>query len=168
MATARISILCLSVAATLWACSAAAQDGTEDDDIVIDRTPERCISTSRLRNTRTVDNETILFYMRDDKIYQNVLPKECRNLKHSGQLTYGGTVQLCSTDLITGLDRFGGSLRRSPECRLGEFLPISELEANALLHGTDGGRDGDESGLDRFEVKPVESPDEKAEEKNAQ
>lgn len=161
MANLRIWTLGLGLTGTLGALSAMAQDGAADDgDVVLDRTPERCISTNRLEDTKIVDDETVLFYMRNNVIYQNVLPNECRTLKRSGQFMYElRSSQLCSTDMITVLDRFGPSLRRGMTCRLGEFLPISELEADALFMDIDERRGDEDSGLDQFEVKPAELPD---------
>ena len=163
MAKLRAPILALGLAGTLWALPGAAQDGDDDGDIVLDRTPERCINTNGLRSTRIVDDKTVLFYMRGGAIYQNLLADECRNLKRSGQFAYElRSSRLCSSDLITVLERFGPSLRRGITCRIDEFIPISKLEADALLNGLDD-RPGDEdAGLDQFEVKPVELPDEDA------
>lgn len=158
MSRLRVSIPWLGLVGTLSMVSAAAQDGGESDDAVLDRTPEDCVITTRIRNTKIVNDETILFYLGGGKIYQNVLPEECPRLKANGRFAYQvRTTRLCRVDTITVLDRFGGAFRPGFTCRLGWFLPITELEADALLGAADDKKK--DVGLDQFEVKPVPPPE---------
>lgn len=121
---------------------AAAQDGDIDVDSAaaaiddIDREPERCIRLAGIDETHIVDDQTILFYMRGDDVYQNVLRNECRGLKREDRFSYktlGGN--LCSTDTVTVLQRFGGGFDAGRTCGLGPFIRISEEEADFLRHG---------------------------------
>jgi hypothetical protein len=158
----RLSIPWLCVVGALCVGPAAAQDGDEADEAVLDRTPEDCVITTRIRKTKIVDDGTILFYLGGSKVYQNVLPDECPRLKSNGRFAYQvRSSRLCRVDTITVLDRFGGDLRPGFTCRLGRFLPITELEADALLLAADEKKTKNEDvGLDQFEVKPVEPPPE--------
>ena len=106
---------------------------------------------------------TIVFEVGRD-LYINQLRRECPNLERSGRFMYEvRTGQLCSSDLITVLDRFGTSYMRGFTCALSEFYPITEADV-ALLKGEleGGGRGGSV-----VEMKPVELPEETAEEPDA-
>ena len=61
---------------------------TAQDDEVIDRTPEDCVSLSRVSRTKVIDDNTILFYMRGRRIYRNILDRECPGLEREGRFTY--------------------------------------------------------------------------------
>lgn len=157
----RAPIQCLGLFGALCMVSAAAQDGDGDDEASLDRTPEDCIIASRIRSTKIVDDETILFYLGGSRVYQNVLPGECPRLKVNGRFAYEiHSSRLCFIDTITVLDRFGGSFSRGFTCRLGKFLPITDLEADALLLIADENKKKNKVGLDQFEVKPAEPPPE--------
>jgi len=125
---------------------AVAQDGHIDigidvdsaaaaiDDI--DRELERCIRVGGIDETHIVDDQTILFYMRNDVVYQNVLRSECRGLKREDRFSYktlGGN--LCLTDAVTVLRNFAGGLEAGRSCGLGPFVRISEEEADLLRYG---------------------------------
>ena len=122
---------------------AVAQDGDIDVDNAaaaiddIDREPERCIRLAGIDQTHIVDDQTILFYMRQgDVVFQNVLRLECRGLKRAdrfGYKTIGGN--LCSTDAVTVLRTFGGGFDSGMTCSLGEFVRISPEEADFLRYG---------------------------------
>lgn len=103
-------------------------------DEALDRTPESCISTSRVRSTHVVDDRTILFYMRGRRLaYLNELPRDCPRLAREGRFSYrthGG--RLCDSDTITVLESFGGRFQSGATCRLGEFLPITRAEAREI------------------------------------
>lgn len=120
---------------------AVAQDDDFDVDSAaaaiddIDREPERCIRLAGIDETHIVDDQTILFYMRNDDVYQNVLRQACHGLKRDDGFSYktlGGN--LCLTDTVTVLRRFGGGLEAGRTCGLGPFIRISEEEADLLRH----------------------------------
>ncbi len=107
-------------------------------EALLDRTPENCISVNRIRSTKVIDDETILFYMRGGDIYQNILDRDCPRLEQNNRFmyeTFGG--RLCEIDTITVLEQFGGGLDRGFTCPLGGFYPITELEAEFLELGPD-------------------------------
>lgn len=169
MPSLRAPTQCLGLVGALCMLSAAAQDGDDgDDEAVLDRTPEDCVIASRIRSTKIVDDETILFYLGGNRVYQNVLADECPRLKANGRFAYEiHSSRLCFVDTITVLDRFGDSFSRGFTCRLGKFLPITELEADALLlSAEEKKKKKNDVGLDQFEVKPGEPPDDAAADDN--
>ena len=102
----------------------------------IDRESERCISVSRIKETHIVDDNNILFYMRGNNVYLNELRWACRGLKRERQFSYSVRAnRLCGTDTITVLQGFGSSLGPANSCGLGQFVPISEVEADFMRYG---------------------------------
>jgi hypothetical protein len=120
----------LVTAATLAASAASAQDGEES----FDRTPRKCISTSRIRNTDIIDDQTIVFHLRGNReIYRSYLARTCPGLERNDRFSYRTTSgQLCDVDTITVLEQFGTRFNPSFTCRLGEFVPITPEEAEQL------------------------------------
>jgi hypothetical protein len=103
---------------------------TEEAD---DRAIERCISLRSVDKTDVVDDNNILFYMRNGDIYLNRLPHRCPGLKRERTFMYRTTMpRLCDVDLITVLDQSGFGFMPGASCGLGRFYPISEDEARAL------------------------------------
>jgi hypothetical protein len=122
----------------------------QEDDEVFDRTPKNCILSSSIDNTDAVDDQNILFYMRDRGVYRNTLPRKCPGLQRENRMSYEltGTRRLCSTDTITVLEQSGlgaggiGGLRDGFTCRLGEFVPLSPEEIEDLELLADEARSG--------------------------
>lgn len=95
---------------------------------------KRCISVSQLRSTRVVDDKNILFYMRGNTIYQNILPRQCHGLAREDRFSYRvSTGQLCQIDSIRVLYSLGSELREANACSLGYFHEISEEDADFLI-----------------------------------
>lgn len=108
------------------------------DDGDVDEGGERCIDTRRISNTRIVDKQNILFYMRGGVIYHNELPRACMGLRNGKTISYRTSLsRLCSNDLITLLDSFGMGMSRGPSCAIGKFRPVTKEEADAIRHGPD-------------------------------
>jgi hypothetical protein len=127
-------------------------------DLIPDRTPEKCLFSNRISGTAVVDDRTVLFYLRSGEVYQNILPRDCPRLKRNDRFMYETfSNRLCSTDMITVLERFGSNFDRGATCRLGEYYPLSESEAEELLQASDEIVRGGDSTV---EATPVESPDE--------
>lgn len=148
--------------AALASLPAYAQRGTTDEPV--DGTRDDCIPIRRIDRTTVVDDRTILFYMRGDTIYRNVLQTRCPDLGRLKRFSYQNrTGQLCRIDSITPYDPFGFAPGIS--CGLGEFRAITEEEAELLKLGPDAADVAD----DAIEIKttdlPVEdSPPESADE----
>lgn len=108
------------------------------DDGDVDEGGERCIHTRRISNTRIVDKQNILFYMRGGVIYHNELPRSCFGLRPGKTISYRTSLsRLCSNELITLLDSFGMGMSRGPSCAIGKFRPVTKEEADAIRHGPD-------------------------------
>ncbi len=134
----------------LGAGSAAGQD-----DAPFDRAPESCLSLTRVERTRVLDDQTILFYMRDDRVYRNFLPRKCPGLAQQNRFSYeSSTGQLCNVDTVTVLEQWAGRLEAGFTCRLGDFHPISPDEIEDL----EALRRGSKT-RETIEVQPVELPD---------
>lgn len=107
--------------------------GEHSDDADEQAGPERCISLTRLESTSVIDDENILFRMRDGTIYRNELLHKCPGLRFEETFLYRTYVgQLCNLDLITVLNDAGFGFTHGPSCGLGQFYPISEDEAKML------------------------------------
>jgi hypothetical protein len=113
----------------LVASSLALPTAHTQDDEPLDRTPRRCLAANSIESTRTIDNRTLLFFVRGDRIYQNSMPDICINLEPRTSFAYeasGGRVaQLCERDVIT--------VEGGYTCRLGPFTPVSAEEVELLL-----------------------------------
>ena len=83
---------------------------------------EFCVRSHRIRETKVIDNSTILFRMVDNRYYLNRLPSRCPTLKIQGGFTYslGGTNQLCSPDVIRVIS--------SPSNTVGVVCPLGRFE----------------------------------------
>jgi len=107
-------------AALLAACClattlAGASAGTTADDAA-----DRCITGNRIDHTKVLDDQTILFVMRDHTVYRNRFPLRCLGLKNEPDgFTYAptdpGTDELCSNQMVIRLN----SSRMS--CQIGAF-----------------------------------------------
>jgi hypothetical protein len=94
---------------------------------------KRCVRLQQIDHTDVVDENTILFYMRNGTIYRNNLPLRCPGLKTQDRFMYRVTLpQLCDVDVITVLDNIGGGFMPGASCGLGRFQPISEETAAEL------------------------------------
>lgn len=123
----------------------------QDEDLV-DRTPQDCISTDRINYTRIIDESTVLFYMVTGTVYRNILPQNCVGLDRRDGFVYSvRNGRLCDVDPITTR-----GLGPGRPCTLGEFLPISREEARMLQRDPDA-----LDAIDRsVEVEQVELPPE--------
>lgn len=124
------SVISTFVAGLLTVTGAAyAQDDTDDGWT-------RCVTTSAIRNTVVIDDQTILFYMRGGKIYENSLPRRCPGLRREKRFSYRSSVgRLCEIDSITVLQSGGPGLDQGASCGLGPFVEIDETAADAIRKG---------------------------------
>jgi hypothetical protein len=125
-------------ASTLGAVLGAGQQaGAQSPDDMVN-----CVSLSRVERTEIVDDNTILFYMRGNQIYRNVLPHRCPGLGREQTFMYRvSTTQLCNVDVITVLDRIGAGFMAGASCGLGKFQPISEAAVEELKAAAERGAD---------------------------
>ncbi len=98
-----------------------------------DDSPIRCIRLNQIKSTTILDRQHIVFKLRGDKHYVNVLPYPCIGLRKNKTFMYRTSLnELCDLDLITVLDDFGGGLRPGASCELGTFMPILDVEIGEL------------------------------------
>ena len=84
--------------------------------------PETCLDVYRIKETRILDNQTILFIMRGGGRYLNRLPVKCSGLVIADGFGYGTSIsKLCMQDSITTLSP--GSAPGNI-CMLGKFIPF--------------------------------------------
>jgi len=162
------SITATFVVATLVvATSAVAQGGAADVEGAFDRTPQDCVIVSQIDQTDAVDDQNLIFTMRNRKVYRNHLPRQCPGLERENRIAYESrNARLCSIDTITVLEqRFGIGFQPGFTCRLGEFVPLSPAEIEDLeLRQREGRR-----GRQGISAKPVDADaDEAAESEPAE
>jgi hypothetical protein len=130
VAAAACAAIAGAAALGLLASRVSAQNDAED----IDREVKNCINLNQIDHTDVVDDDTILFYMRGNEIYENDLPNRCPELRSEDRFLYRvSTSQLCNVDTITVLNDMGFGFMPGATCGLGKFAPISQEAADELL-----------------------------------
>ncbi len=78
-----------------------------------------CVTTYTLRSTAVLDDQTILFQLRDGSVWKNTLDYSCPSLGFREAFSYEshGT-QLCDVDTIKVFEPYGNS---GVTCGLGKF-----------------------------------------------
>lgn len=102
----------------------------------------RCVNLMRIERTQAVDDQTILFYMRNGDIYVNRLSNRASGLSRNRPFMYKtSTGQLCHHDIITVLEPLGFGYMEGSWSSLGKFVPTDEARADAMKSGqsTDAG-----------------------------
>lgn len=91
---------------------------------------ENCLQINRYSSTRIRDDRTIDFISgTGSKAWRVTLPNSCPGLKSADSFTFETSLtQLCSTDIIYPLLRFGNDLRRGAGCGMGQFVPVKLAE----------------------------------------
>lgn len=104
----------------------------EVDEVVDDKSGEKCINARILRRTEVVDDQHILFYLSGTKVYLNILPKVCSGLSRERRFSYTTIGRnLCRFDSIQILSDVGGAIHQGRSCRLGYFHLTSKEEIEA-------------------------------------
>jgi hypothetical protein len=118
------------------AAGAADEDDPDERGMTKPEGAENCVSLSAIRSTKIVDDQTIIFYMRGGDIYINRLPRRCTGLKRGDGYSYETSLtQLCNTDIIRVLQRFGGAIPRPTlSCGLGFFQPTTSEAVDLLIN----------------------------------
>jgi hypothetical protein len=125
----------LGVLTALSMMTGPALSAEADDDGAM-----RCIDLRRIDHTQVVDNQNILFYMRGDTIYLNRLSHPAPGLDRNQPFMYKTSLgQLCNSDFITVLERWGFGLTEGASSSLGKFMAIDEARAQALISGEPSG-----------------------------
>ena len=124
-----------------------------------------------VRRTAILDDNNILFYMRNGTIYQNHLRNTCFMLRSANRFTYGSTSlrRLCVGDMIQVLPEssFGGAAFPMATCNLGTYLQIEKDVADDLLATSQGKKTKEGRSRQVMKTEPVELPPEKPAESGA-
>jgi hypothetical protein len=90
---------------------------------------ERCLAVATIKRTQIVDDQNILFYTRNHKIYNNHLAHSCAGLTIADTFKYATSQsQLCNVDFITVLHQTGSGWTPGASCGLGWFEPTPSPE----------------------------------------
>lgn len=88
----------------------------------------QCISSVRIKESKALDRQTILFTLHGGKTYLNRLPQRCSGLNYGRPFTHrsGSESKLCSSNAIfvssAGIGTFANAgLESSHACALGRF-----------------------------------------------
>lgn len=85
----------------------------------------QCISISQIRESRVRSDKIIDFRVGGRQWYRNTLPQKCPSLGFEQRFSYRTSLsQLCSVDIISVLQDFGGRLSEGAACGLGPFQPV--------------------------------------------
>jgi hypothetical protein len=123
-----VSLFVVAAAAIGVTRGSAAQDGSESNEM------RNCVDLMRIDRTEVVDNDTVLFYMRNGDVYRNELKNACPTLGFEERFMYRTTLtQLCDIDVITVLQDVGFGFLPTVSCGLGKFEPIDEQTAEQLI-----------------------------------
>ena len=125
--------------------------------------PEQtCVYMGDVRRTAILDDNNILFYMRNGTIYQNHLRNTCFMLRSANRFTYGSSAlrRLCIGDLIQVLPEssFGGAPFPMATCNLGTYLQIDKDVADDLLASSQGKNTKEGRSRQVMKTEPVELP----------
>src|SRR5215471_2419401 len=127
-------------------------------------TAQSCVYMADVRRTTILDDNNILFQMRDGTIYQNRLRTTCFMLKNADRFTYGASSlrRLCVGDLIQVLPEssFGGAPFPMATCTLGNYLPIDKEVADDLIASSQGKKTKEGRSRQVMKTEPVELPPE--------
>lgn len=125
-----VLLLCLHIGLSTQIAAA------DDDDEEVPENAKRCISTRIIRDTTIIDDRNIIFHVNNKKAYHNVLRRQCSGLEREDRFSYHtSSGRLCSLDTIRILYESGfGGLQEGSACSLGVFIPITDDDADALIH----------------------------------
>jgi hypothetical protein len=104
-----------AVSALLLVSSSSAYDQT-----AASRSANVCLNVREIQRTETPDDRTIIFHMRDGKVWSNRLKTVCPMLKVSSF-----TQVLRSGDLVCSNQQFIHVTLTGDDCSLGEFSPVA-------------------------------------------
>ena len=126
---------------------------------------QSCVYMGDVRRTAILDDNNILFYMRNGTIYQNHLRNTCFMLRSTNRFTYGSTAlrRLCVGDLIQVLpDASLGAVVPLSTCNLGSYLAIDKDVADDLLATAHGKNTKEGRSRQVMKTEPVELPPDRA------
>jgi hypothetical protein len=100
----------------------------------LDRTPEDCVLLNRVNRNVAANDRQVVFFMKGDKHYLNVLDTNCPVLK-AGDYRFIFQYRAASPKMSRICEYDGFRVERQTgriACALGQFIPITAEEAAAL------------------------------------
>lgn len=95
---------------------------------------KRDINTNLIDHIVILNNQNMLFYMANNEVYLNELPRQCPTLDKNSTIKYETNLPL-----LTNLDNFqvvyptGNQLMPGPSCQFGKFTQVSKAQAKTLI-----------------------------------
>jgi hypothetical protein len=152
----RSAALCTALLAALLARPGGTQENV--DDTGASDGPRSCLAQPTIRRTKILSNRNIVFFTRQDAIYNNELPKQCASLNRRSLINYG-----IANGRVCAGDRFQVMTETSPKnflpgplCELGTFVPITEAELDDLTAMTEHNRERSRRGRSKREAVTTE------------
>ena len=116
-----ITALGLFLFSTLFASSVFGE--SQADKYLGER--ETCLDLIKVKETKVLDDQTILFETYGGTVYICRLPARCVGLKTSGGFSYDGSMgKVCKQDIIRVVDVGSGPVSA---CGMGEFVRIKDI-----------------------------------------
>ncbi|MFM9853099.1 MAG: hypothetical protein ACKVOJ_09875 [Sphingomonadaceae bacterium] len=121
----RALALILASALAVTGSTTFAKSGREVPAATETGAPVSCLHLTQIRESRVRSDQVIDFRISGNKWYRNTLPHSCPSLGFEERFLYQTSLsELCSVDIITVLQNFGGQLNRGASCGLGKFQPV--------------------------------------------
>ena len=149
----RLGVLAALIAAA-GVTSVEAQDHSKN-------VAQSCLYRTNVDHTKVLDDQNILFFMRDRSIYQNTLTDRCYALKSTKRFGYSEAPmhRICMGSLISVLeDLTPGAVSRNSLCKLGAFVPVDDDVADELIAAADPSRKKEVGKRQAIKAVPVELP----------
>ncbi|MFN3370543.1 MAG: DUF6491 family protein [Sphingomonadaceae bacterium] len=128
MPITRVPVPVVPAVALLAGCTAGGESPADPSVWVAKGDPVSCITRSRIRSIRVIDDQTIDFEMNSRQRYRNELPFRCSGLTFGSTIQHRSrTSQLCSGSTFTV--RSMGGAPSGPSCSLGRFQPLVRVPA---------------------------------------
>jgi hypothetical protein len=100
-----------------------------------------CLQLRAIDRTEVVDTRNILFYLKNDRVYQNALPHVCGMLSANRPFLYRVTTQqICDLDTITVLEQWSFGFTPTETCMLGKFKLVDDGEIETLKAAAEAAR----------------------------
>ena len=116
-----LTVLALFLLITLLSSSVSAEN--QADKYLGER--EMCLDVVRIKESRILDDQTILFETVGGAIYISRLPARCPGLRIAGGFSYEtGISKLCKQDIIEVVERGSGL---GSKCGMGEFVRVKDV-----------------------------------------
>lgn len=107
----------------------------QDNEPGLEGATRNCIGTRRVRRTRIIDDNNVLFYLSGKIILHNELRQICPGLEEAGTFAFTSTDgAICKGDGLAPMkSNPWGAVRPIPQCWLGIHREIDRDEADAMI-----------------------------------